>query len=71
MSAICGGMPAEETGVVALFPLPLDVVPPVAHEHDADGPVADDLVRDVSLLEVRVARRGNVNHAGVIMAASG
>src|SRR5439155_2713241 len=54
---------SEEAGVVALFPLPLDVVPPVAHEHDADGPVPDDLVRDVPLLGVRVARLGNVDHA--------
>jgi hypothetical protein len=54
----------QEASVVRLFPLPFDMIQPVADEDHINGAVAGYLVRDVPLFGVRVPRLGNVNHAG-------
>src|SRR5437870_6544048 len=46
----------EKGGEIRLVPLHLDRVPKLSRQHDVDRPVADDLVGDVDVTRLRVAR---------------
>jgi hypothetical protein len=53
----CEGIePLEEGGEVGLVPLHLDRVPELRREHNVDRSLADDLVGNVNVARLRVAR---------------